>query len=41
MPGFERVARTAGYEAECAIDTDFEVSPANQSLVDDNGGEFL
>lgn len=39
MPGFERIARNVGAVAEHVLNLDFEVSPSNQSLVDDNGGE--
>lgn len=38
-PGFERIARIAGAAAERVLDLDLEISPANQSLVDDDGGE--
>lgn len=41
MPGFERIARVAGDFADHVLDLDLEVSPSNQSLVDDYGGEIL
>lgn len=39
IPGFERMAQAAAFEAESVLVDDLEISPALQQLVDERGGE--